>query len=335
MCKVFVKRLIACMVAAVVVATSIICFSFSASAASYVEPYIIYSTDLREIFPDRGQHRADFFQESNFELPYYTSYVFEFGSDGWPYIKCDVTSRYTLDGCRSAFFSLLFAEEYIEAFESGQIYKFDFVMKFQNDGNIGNSSFIGSVGVNFSPTDVTLAYFKPVSVWSSGNHTYAYFNFEISGDYFTGVKGWCRFLIFNFNSKWSCNPCVSAWVDPEHPFSVRPLTTEEIQARLTAEEIANIGDDIELPDETDTVNKAQDSMDKLTNVEKDYKVDTAEVNDTLGISEDLFGDSEFTKAFSFIDNTVTRYIDTSYSMYLFYCTILGLGIAFAALGRSL
>lgn len=337
MCTVFSKRLIACMVAAVVAITGVFCFSLTASAAGFFEDYIVYSYNLQEVFPDRGQHRADFFQESDFEPPKYSTYDhFSYGPEGWEYIMCDVSGVDTaLKYCSSAYFSLLFAEEYIEAFESGKIYKFDFTIKFNNVLYIGNAPYLESVGITFNPLDFTQKFISPVSVWSFGAHSYAHFNFEISGDYFTGVEAWCRFLVFHFNTDVKKLPCIQAWIDPNTPFTIRALTSEEMQARLNAEAIGNIGDDIDLPDETDTVNKAQDTMDKLTNVEKDYKVDTAEVNKTLGVSEDLFGDSNFTKGFGFIDDTVTRYIDSSQAMYLFYCTILGLGIAFAALGRSL
>ncbi len=345
MCTVFSKRLIACMVAAVVALTGVFCYSLTASAATSSLGQVIYmSTSLSQTFPKvNGLTRCEFgINGKGTQIvdrnPTYVT------TGSWQPIEFNPSSSYT--GCNTADVYLFFREDII--FKEQNMYRFSFTLKGNNSSQIGSMPYLQSIRLNIgSFTDkgyVEHLYVNPLSVYSNadGSNTYAVFDFYIKGKdiplVYNPDEGFC--FKFSYLSHTLVQAFVTMWIGLDtDPFTITEITDSELvadlTAQLTADAIGNIGDDIDLPDETDTVDKANDTMDKLTNVDKDYKVDTADVNKTLGISEDLFGDSNFTKGFGFIDDTVTRFIDSNQVMYLFYCTILGLGIAFAALGRSL
>lgn len=340
MCSVFGKRLIVLATVAVVALSGILLCVPTAQAATYESEYLVDTVYIRDVFPEYISVYTIFFSDFNYSGTQYQlkDYDITYGPDTWPYVYVE-TDRVSLVG--SAYFGLWFDIDGA-VFDANKTYVFDFTMKF-DDWGIGCAYNLSSIGIQIDLSSETSVYYYPLSVWTEKSHTYAHFKFNIEGRYLAYSSDSLdnRYFFFHFNAAHSGekkSPFIRMWIDPNYGFSVRTLTSEEVSADLTgqatADAIGNIGSDIELPDTSGTLNNAGELMSKL-DVEKDYKIDPNESAELLNNSSALFKQSDFTNAFGFIDNCVQRFVDTSEAMYLFFISILGLGVAFAALGRSL
>ncbi len=215
----------------------------------------------------------------------------------------------------------------------GRFYVFDFTLKFDNDNRICTAENIYNLNLEHRKFDSSDTPFKvaPVKVWTSGAHAYAHFNYVIDGKWFNGHS----VMMFYFRSnvgKWQdCR----IWFDPSMPFTVREQTEAEAQADLTADALWNFGSDQPDPDISDTTNKTNDMISGFNQIEDNYKIDADDAKQTLSGSSKLFEDATFISGFRFINDQINRFTGDNTYIYLFFITILGLGIAFAALGRSL
>lgn len=338
MCTVFSKRVVSIITVLIIVFSSSLLFTSSASAEDLKFNYLINTIKMVDVFPDYDASEATFYSDYNWtgESVVVTGSDIFYGPDTWPYIHAFTDS---LSACGSAYLALYLNLTNGYNYDVGSSYVFDFTFKF--NGGIGSAYSLSSIGIKYQVSSSTDIFFRPQSVWESGPHTYAHFNFIVPGKYLSVNGKWDQVFILSFNAaplSRKLFPSIYVWIDPNNPFTVRPLTTEEYSASLTgqstADSIADIGSDIDLPDTSGTLNSADDLMSKME-VEKDYKIDPDESSTLLADSNSLFEQSDFTNAFSFINDCVERYLDTSAAMYIFYTCILGLGVAFAALGRSL
>lgn len=337
MCSIFSKRLIVLATVAVVALSCLLLCVPTAHAAVYEYENVTFVTDIRSVFPlisySNDYNSACFYSDSFYSGYANAMFGLTYGDSSWSYIGADVTN--SMPSCRSLILSLYLNSTF--SFDISNTYIFDFTVKCLNY-TICDTQKLNYV--SFGPThfDLTDLKFEPQSVWTSGGHSFAHFYFAVPGNYLSSEGLGYRFCSFFFSFDKGASSEAKIWLDPDSGFSFRPMTSEEASAELTgqatADAIGNIGSDIELPDTSGTLNNAGDIMSKL-DVEKDYKIDPNESAELLDDSSALFKQSDFTNAFGFIDNCVQRFVDSSDAMYMFFLSILGLGVAFAALGRSL
>lgn len=337
MCSIFSKRLIVLATVAVVALACLLLCVPTVHAAVYEYENVTFVTDIRSVFPKTSMtfddNSACFYSDPFYSGDATLMFGLTYGDSSWPYICTDVTN--SMPSCRSLVLSLYLNSSF--SFNSSNTYIFDFTVKCF-DYTICDTQKLQYLSFQSSQLDFTDLKFEPQSVWTSGGHSFAHFYFAVPGNYLSSDGLGYRVCAFFFSFANVASSEAKIWLDPDSGFSFRPMTSEEASAELTgqatADAIGNIGSDIELPDTSGTLNNAGDIMSKL-DVEKDYKIDPNESAELLDDSSALFKQSDFTNAFGFIDNCVQRFVDSSEAMYMFFISILGLGVAFAALGRSL
>lgn len=328
----------------VAVVVALVCFVLippgSASAAGYEYNYLYEFYYITDLFPQGYSMGADtrypnqvrFFESDQYSWGSGQSFTVTYEqitystSPSFSYISCQGDN--SLFKAKSATVRL---NSCITDLVPGRFYVVDFTLKFDNDTRIVTAKNIQNLNLEHRFFDSSDTAFKvaPAEVWSSGAHSYAHFNYVIDGKWFNGFS---EFMFYFKSSTPSWQDC-RIWFDPKMPFTLREQTEAEAEADLIVDKLNGISDPRK-PDKN-SQNKADDLAQGFETVEKDYKVDPEDASALLSDSEVLFDDNGFVNAFAFINAQINRFTDSNAVMYMFYITILGLGVAFAALGRSL
>lgn len=344
MCKVSYKIIKLIYTSFIIAVVTLACFlvipSGSASAAAYEYNYIYEYYYITDVFPqgfsngynNKYPNQVRFFESDQYSWGTGKSYTVTYenitynNSPSFSYISCKGDNSQFK--AKSATVRL---NSCVNDLIPGKFYVIDFTLKFDYDDRIVTATNIQNLNLEHRFFDSSDTAFKtsPVEVWTSGAHSYAHFNYTIDGKW---MNGFSEFM-FYFKSSSACWQDCRIWFDPKMPFTVREQTSSEAEADLIVDKLTGITDSRN-PD-----NKYKDNAQNLANgfneVEKDFKIDSDQASELLADSDAIFEDEGFTDAFGFINAQINRYTSSSAVMYAFYVTILGLGLAFSALGRSL